>query len=130
MAKSIKIIFAGLDYGGKTSILRSLQQKKYALEDIKPTLGIERLSIDVLDCCINEWDLGGQEKYRKEYLEQEKPFFDTDMLFYVIDVADDERYSDALKYYKSIIEILNGQETKPAIIILFNKITHNVRVLR
>ncbi len=122
MAKSIKIIFTGLDFGGKTSILRTLQQKKYALEDLKPTVGIDRLSINVLDCCINEWDLGGQEKYRKEYLEQEKPFYETDLLYYVIDAADIERYSESLAYYKSIIEILFKQKLKPAIIILLNKV--------
>ncbi|MHA1321870.1 MAG: ADP-ribosylation factor-like protein [Candidatus Helarchaeota archaeon] len=121
MANTVKIVFAGLDDGGKTSILNILNQKKYILEGLKPTLGIERVSIDILDCCFNEWDLGGQEKYRRQYLENEKTFYDTDLLFFVIDIADTDRYTDAFDYYKSIIKILTEQDPKPTIIILLNK---------
>lgn len=121
MKRSVKIIFAGLDFGGKTSILRTLKKRKYAIEDLKPTVGIERLSIDVLDCCINEWDLGGQEKYRREYLQNEKTFYETDLLFYVIDMADPDRFSDALDYYKNILQIFSSQGQQPGIIILLNK---------
>lgn len=119
--KSLKIIFAGLDDGGKTSILYSLNQKKYTIEGLKPTLGIERVSMNVLDCCFNEWDLGGQEKYRKQYLENVKTFFDTDLLFYVIDIANPDRFAESLNYYRNIIEILKAQDPKPSIIILLNK---------
>ncbi|NVM30584.1 MAG: 50S ribosome-binding GTPase [Candidatus Helarchaeota archaeon] len=120
--KSIKIIFAGLDEGGKTSILNALKKKNYALDDIKPTKGINRLSLKVLDVSFNEFDLGGQEMYRKIYLQKKEAFYNTDLLFYVIDISAPERYSDALDYYKSIVEILSEREERPTVVVLFHKI--------
>jgi len=121
MVKELKIIFAGLDFGGKTTIIKALKQKQYAFEGLKPTKGIERFSIDVLDCCFTEWDLGGQDIYRKQYLENKMPFYSTDLLYYVIDIADSNRFSEVLEYYKNIIEIFNTQNLNPPIIMLLNK---------
>jgi GTPase SAR1 family protein len=72
MTKEIKIVFAGLEQGGKTSIIRTLERKKYVVEELKPTKGVERCQINVLDCVINEWDFGGQAEFRSQYLEKKE----------------------------------------------------------
>ncbi len=57
MTKDINIIFAGLDFGGKTSIIKIIKQKQSAFEASKPTKGTDHFSVNILDCCFNEWDL-------------------------------------------------------------------------
>lgn len=121
MVKEIKIVFAGLEQGGKTSIIRTLERKKYVVEELKPTKGIERCQINVLDYVINEWDFGGQAEFRKQYLEKKEMFYDTDLLFFVIDILDTEKFSDAINYYKNILEILREHDPKPPIVILLHK---------
>jgi len=48
--------------------------------------------------------LGGQEQYRDNYLKELNAHFsETDKLIFVIDVQDEDRYSLALEYLRSVI---------------------------
>ena len=70
MVQKRKIIFAGLDRGGKTSIILSLK-KQFSFINSGATLGIERSSITQTKCLgfeLTAWDLGGQLKFREDYL--------------------------------------------------------------
>jgi len=103
--KIIKIVFTGLDNAGKTSILNILQKQYSKLGGaLKPTTGIERKTLNILGYDIINWDLGGQEKYRIDYLDEESRVFDgTDLLFYVVDISSRERFYESLEYYKNIL---------------------------
>ncbi len=68
------------------------------------------------------WDLGGQQEYRKKYLEHpEQYFLQMDLLIYVVDIQDYERYEDSLRYFKEILDIIITLEEKPYVLIFLHK---------
>ena len=104
-----KILLMGLDEAGKTSILLSMSGD-YEPSKIRPTLGAERSEINVLGFPIIRWDLGGQEQYRSNYLQRRSRILDdTDLLFYVVDIANKARYKEALMYYNDILNYFQEQ---------------------
>jgi small GTP-binding protein len=122
--KDTKIITIGLDNAGKTAILSSLGGKLGldTLATLKPTKRIERrkISTDTLDLFI--WDFGGQEDYRKVYLESpEKFFLRTDLMIYVIDMQDAARFQNSLDYYTEILQIMQRLSESPYILVFLHK---------
>ncbi|XP_056626373.1 ADP ribosylation factor like GTPase 3, like 2 [Triplophysa dalaica] len=85
----LSIVLLGLDYTGKTTLLKSL-----ASEDVKiitPTQGFNIKSVASHEMKMNVWDVGGQRKIRAfstKYLEN------TDLLIYVIDITDKKRFEE------------------------------------
>ncbi|MHA1270915.1 MAG: ADP-ribosylation factor-like protein [Candidatus Helarchaeota archaeon] len=121
MLANIKIIYSGLDNAGKTSIIKFLEARQYGLTELKPTQGIERVEIQLsMDTQITQWDMGGQKKFREEYLQRERDFHDTDLLFFVIDL-NDERRDEAVEYLGSILRIIEKVEQNPFIVVLLHK---------
>lgn len=57
-----KILFCGLENGGKTSILLTLDKKFSLLPTVKPTIKARRTvhTNSLLGISIIRWDLGGQ----------------------------------------------------------------------
>ncbi len=90
MENFIKIIVAGLDNAGKTSILTALNKKYDFQKDIvslTPTIRVEYQATEFLKNRVVFWDMGGQEKYRKLYQEKQDLYFaDTDLLVYIVDI--------------------------------------------
>lgn len=122
MAESIyKIVLMGLDNAGKTSIVLSMAGK-YDPSEIKPTQGIERSDSRILGSRVFRWDLGGQDKYRETYLKGRSYVLDqTDLLFYVIDIADKDRFEESLQFYNDVLNYLKKIETNPIIILFLHK---------
>ncbi|MHA1791732.1 MAG: ADP-ribosylation factor-like protein [Promethearchaeota archaeon] len=120
--KDKKIIFTGLDNGGKTSIIMALQDSIAKISTLKPTLGVERSSFKFLDYFIHAHDLGGQKKYRIKYLKQPDKFFEsTDICIYVIDIQDIIRYEEALSYLKDLLNQFEVSKQNPLIYVFFHK---------
>ena len=112
------MIFIGLDDSGKTSILNTLEGK--FAQNIRPTIRFERADFNILGLPIKIWDMGGQEQYRKDLTKRE--FFEgTDLLFYVIDIQNQERFSDSVEYFLDIITIFETIQKLPHIMILLHK---------
>ena len=125
-----KLILAGLDFAGKTSLLSVLKKDYSIIQDLMPTKGAQRDGVEFFGIPIITWDLGGQALYRNEYLDGSKSklfFSDTDVLFYVIDVQDSNRYDEALEYYKKVLEAYTNLGEKPALIVLFHKLDPQIR---
>ncbi|MFX1274891.1 MAG: ADP-ribosylation factor-like protein [Promethearchaeota archaeon] len=125
--KELKLIFAGLDNAGKTSFLIALR-KKYnfyeRVKQLKPTIKIEYSSFSFLDrFMINFWDMGGQAKYRKIYLDNTIYFSNTDFLYFLIDIKDDLRFQDSVKYLHELLDIYRDEkmEYTNEVVICFNK---------
>ena len=72
-----KILFCGIENGGKTSILLLLDKKFSLLPTVKPTIKAKRTiySNSLLGTTIVRWDLGGQKNYRKIYLGNKSKYF-------------------------------------------------------
>ncbi|MHA1149596.1 MAG: ADP-ribosylation factor-like protein [Promethearchaeota archaeon] len=132
--KEEKVVVVGLDNAGKSAIISKFGGKM-GISDIlklKPTKGIERQKLESnnlakrlgnkkrVDLII--WDMGGQEQYRKKYLETpEKYFFQSDLVIYVIDIQDPDRFDESFGYFISILKILVALEEFPYMLIFLHK---------
>jgi len=116
-----KVVFCGLDNSGKTSILLVLEHKFSLLTNLSPTKGIERDEFDVLGYPIVKWDVGGQTKYRMDALKRNK-LDSTDLLFYVIDIQDSDRFDESFMYLQEVIEYFRKTSQKiPYLVICLHK---------
>ena len=121
----MKVVIAGLDFAGKTSLINRLIND-YNYKDfinLQPTTGasVEEYKSDHMDLIL--WDLGGQKDNINEYLESPERFFvQLDVLIFVFDSQDNIRYNEALKYLKDIIDILEFLNENPYFLILLNKV--------
>lgn len=127
-----KVIFAGLDAGGKTSILLLLNRKFSLLSSIKPTFKakISSQSLSFLGLDVSNWDLGGQRNYREMYLaDPHKYFSDLQSLFFVIDVQAPQRYEEVLDYLEDIINVVSKMKIEDPtfqFVILFHKLDPDI----
>ena len=121
-SKTLKIMVLGLQNVGKTSILYTLEKKYSLLGTLAPTKGMERSAFKIFGFQVSAWDLGGQEQYRKAFLQKNILFEQTDMLIFVLDVKEPKNYEIAFDYYQNILEILTELNQSPVIIILLNKV--------
>ena len=125
----MKVVVAGLDFAGKTSLInRLINDYNYKdMINLNPTKGanIEEFQSDRIDLIL--WDLGGQKDNIDEYLESpEKFFIQIDVLIFVIDSQDNVRYNQAIKYLEDLIEILEFLNENPHFLILLNKADHDI----
>lgn len=122
-----KVVIFGLDQAGKTSILNILGQEYNLMDNLKPTVGINRKILNILGHSIINFDLGGQERFRQDYLSDRKVFNQTDSLFFVIDALSATRYEEALHYYSQVLKVFDELDSKPKITVCIHKIDPNLR---
>ena len=120
----MKVVIAGLDYAGKTSLInRLINDHNYNdMINLEPTVGanVEEYQSDRLDLVL--WDLGGQKDHINEYLASPERFFiHVDVMIFVFDSQDDIRYDEAVKYLNDLIEIFDFLNESPYIVVLLNK---------
>ena len=101
-----KVVVAGLENAGKTSIIKLAMEKMVDPLSMTPTKGIERKRLEIFGQEIVIHDFGGQKKYKDEYLTKPDYFEGTDAILFVIDLQDSKRYDDALEYYEKLLDIL------------------------
>lgn len=116
-----KCLFVGLDNGGKTSLLLTLEKKFLKILMTKPTKKIAISDFQVLGIPMKIWDMGGQKEYRNEYLSKLHYFEGTKLLFYVIDIQDQDRLDTAISYFEAIVNNFVYLELSPKILVLLNK---------
>jgi GTPase SAR1 family protein len=120
----MKVVVAGLDYAGKTSLInRLINDHNYNdMINLEPTKGanVEEYQSDRLNLVL--WDLGGQKDNIAEYIETPERFFiNVDVLIFIFDTQDDARYNDAINYLNEILNILGFLNENPYIMTLLNK---------
>jgi GTPase SAR1 family protein len=125
----MKVVIAGLDYAGKTSLInRLINDYNYNdMINLEPTIGanVEEYQSDRLDLVL--WDLGGQRDHIEEYLASPERFFvHVDVMIFVFDSQDDIRYDEATKYLSDLINIFGFLNEFPYIVILLNKADSDV----
>lgn len=121
-----KIAILGLDNAGKTSILTTVKQKfdiEKQIRNLKPTLKVERSGLEFLNHTIQNWDFGGQQKYRDEYLAHKDRYLSgIDLIFFVIDAQDSLRFDEAYEYFNEIMDYLKENEIKIPVVIMMHKV--------
>jgi hypothetical protein len=126
-----KVLFTGLEEGGKTSILLLLDRKFSLLPAVKPTIKAKRsfYTDSLLGIHITRWDLGGQSIYRKIYIDEKSKYF-TEMqsVFYVIDIQSKKKFEEALIYLKDIINIITPNHLENfQLLILLHKFDPDIK---
>ncbi|MEE9379524.1 MAG: ADP-ribosylation factor-like protein [Candidatus Lokiarchaeia archaeon] len=119
-----KVLVAGLDNAGKTATLSKFGGRLGISEMISthPTKGVVRMKFGNRKLSLFIWDLGGQREYRERYLDNpEQYFIQLDLLIYVIDVQDPERFEESLEYFEKIIDSLILLEENPYFLIFIHK---------
>jgi len=119
-----KIVVLGLDNSGKTSIVLNLMDKVNLLNylSLSPTVGVKTKDFHINNKVFNIWDLGGQKKYREDYLEDFDSYIQSiDKLIYVIDVQDKERYPEALQFLENVVRRLEKRELNPEVSVYIHK---------
>ncbi len=120
--ESKKIIFAGLDNSGKTSIISCLKQGLANLGLVNPTYLVERSKIQYLGYDLIQHDMGGQKMYIQSYLKEPGQYFnEADACIYVVDIQDRDRVYNAVSYFKAVLASFTTLAIKPSIHILLHK---------
>ena len=136
MSKSIelkKILFCGLENGGKTSILLLLDKKFSLLPTVKPTIKAKRTvhNNSLLGTSIIRWDLGGQKSYRKIYLgDKSKYFTEMQSIFYVIDIQASDNFQFLILLHKCDPDIKKNEEILENISYFETKISSIIKGIK
>ena len=115
----------GLDNAGKTSIITAIT-KRFGFEEkvgtLLPTRRIARDSFRFLGIEFSRMDFGGQRQYREEYLKNPIKYLSgTDLVFYVIDAQDYNRYIESIDYLEQILLFYKEEQDYPPVCVLFHK---------
>ncbi|MHA2429895.1 MAG: ADP-ribosylation factor-like protein [Promethearchaeota archaeon] len=124
-----KLLMIGLDNGGKTSILAVLQDRFSIIKSLLPTRGVKRERLDFFGYPIISWDLGGQVQYREKlYFNRPELFFtEADLLLYVIDTQDVDRFPESANYYRQVLKALNDLNEFPPVLVVLSKSDQDYR---
>ena len=124
-----KILMIGLDNGGKTSILAVLQDKFSIIKSLLPTRGVKREKLDFFGYPILSWDLGGQVQYREKlYFNRPELFFtEADLILYVIDTQDSDRFAETANYFRQVLKVLKDLNESPPILVVLSKSDQDIR---
>jgi len=122
--KQQKIVVVGLDNAGKTAMLNKFGGSLGMddLVNLKPTRGVNRKIIESSNLDLIIFDMGGQQQYQDKYLNKpENYFLQVDLLIYIIDVQDPDRFEESFKYFEGILDFLITFEENPHILIYLHK---------
>ena len=124
-----KLLMIGLDNSGKTSILAVLEDKFSIIKDLMPTRGVQREKLDFFGYPIISWDLGGQVQYREKmyFTKPEIYFGEVDLILYVIDSQDVDRFSESANYFKQVLKVLDDLKEYPPLVIVLHKSDQDIR---
>jgi GTPase SAR1 family protein len=119
----MKISVVGLSGCGKTSIYSTTfgGMTPMDVKDLGPTVMYEVKSHNYLGLQISLWDFGGQEDYRKSYLETPKLLANTTILIFVLDLHHPEDYQLANEYFNDVFTAIKDQGGDPRIEIFYHK---------
>ncbi|MFX1407242.1 MAG: ADP-ribosylation factor-like protein [Promethearchaeota archaeon] len=119
----MKISLVGLGGCGKTSLYSVAFAEKSA-EDTKslsPTILYETRRHPFLGLQVGIFDFGGQEQYRKEYMEKPDVFRGTDILIPIVDLHDPKTFEQAKEYFIGLLDIYRKNNEKPKIFLFLHK---------
>lgn len=119
-----RIAIAGLGNAGKTSIKHLFfdNWNVNSIKGIRPTLGLETSKNDIvfLNESIMALDFGGQQSYRKNYLENSQLWSNLSSLIYVVDIQEENQFLESKTFLDKIYNLMiekNKSKTNLSIFI-------------
>ncbi len=100
-----KVLFSRMEDSGKTATLRILKNQTIE-EDLRPTQGIYRESVEYNNQLYHLWDLGGAERYCERYFKQHLAFLDVSELLFFINIQKIGNYDKSINFLYAIIQEL------------------------
>ncbi|MFX1408832.1 MAG: ADP-ribosylation factor-like protein [Promethearchaeota archaeon] len=119
----MKISLVGLSGCGKTSLYSVAFAEKSAQEtkSLSPTILYETRRHPFLGLQVGIFDFGGQEQYRKEYMEKPEIFRGTDILIPIVDLHDPNNFEQAKEYFVGLLDVYRKNNEKPKIFLFLHK---------
>lgn len=108
---------------GKTSLYSVAFAEKSPEETkrLSPTILYETRRHPFLGLQVGIFDFGGQEQYRKEYMEKPDVFRGTDILIPIVDLHDPNSYDQAKEYFEGLLDLYRKGNEKPKIFLFLHK---------
>ena len=102
----MKISLVGLGGCGKTSLYSVAFAEKSPQEtkSLSPTILYETRRHPFLGLQVGIFDFGGQEQYRKEYMDKPEVFRGTDILIPIVDLHDPKSFNQAKEYFVGLLD--------------------------
>ncbi len=119
-----KIAIMGMQNAGKTSLINFLlaQSPDEKFKETEPTVSVDHKIMKLDNHQLAIWDFGGQESFRKEYLQNPDEFFvNTGLLMFIVDSQDDTFYADSIEYLHSILEIMQKMNPSLHVVVDLHK---------
>lgn len=119
----MKISLVGLSGCGKTSLYSVAFAEKSAEEtkSLSPTILYETRRHPFLGLQVGIFDFGGQEQYRREYMDKPDVIRGTDILIPVVDLHSPKDFMQAKDYFNGLLDIYRKSNEKPKIFLFLHK---------
>lgn len=119
----MKISLVGLGGCGKTSLysVAFAEKRPEDTKSLSPTILYETRRHPFLGLQVGIFDFGGQEQYRKEYMEKPDVFRGTDILIPIVDLHDPKNFEQAKEYFEGLLNIYRENNEKPKIFLFLHK---------
>ena len=108
---------------GKTSLYSVAFAEKTPEETkrLSPTILYETRRHPFLGLQVGIFDFGGQEQYRKEYMEKPEIFRGTDILICIVDLHDPDSFDQAKEYFEGLLDLHRKNNEKPRVLLFLHK---------
>ncbi|MCY3413500.1 MAG: hypothetical protein INQ03_17800 [Candidatus Heimdallarchaeota archaeon] len=113
----MKIILSGIAGSGKTMIIQSVFMNQDLEDTYTPTIGVHKVSTSSNNLEIVE--LGGTDC--DQYLEEIDILTGTDILLYVVDIHDEDKYHESIEYLDKLVQIFVKMDELPDIYLFYHK---------
>jgi GTPase SAR1 family protein len=113
----------GLGGCGKTSLysVAFAETKPEDTKKLSPTILYETRRHPFLGLQVGIFDFGGQEQYRKEYMDRPDIFKGTDVLICIVDLHDPDTFDQAKEYFEGLLDIHRKNNEKPKVLLFLHK---------
>jgi hypothetical protein len=92
------------------------------ITDLNPTIGVDIRKIDSPKFNMVIWDFGGQVDHRNDYFQNPEEYFvQIDLIIFVIDIQDFQRYDESILYFSQILDVLHVLNESPYFLIFLHK---------
>mmetsp|Transcript_3577 Transcript_3577/g.6674 ORF Transcript_3577/g.6674 Transcript_3577/m.6674 type:complete len:181 (+) Transcript_3577:79-621(+) len=114
-SQEMEIAIVGLQNAGKSTYVQVLNTGEYQ-QNLIPTVGFNMHKVQKGRCAIKVWDLGGQDKFRAQWVRYCKG---VNAIVYIVDSADEAKLSEAHDELKALLD--NHDLRSIPLLVLFNK---------
>eukprot|EP00469_Lotharella_globosa_P010402 CAMPEP_0167771068 /NCGR_PEP_ID=MMETSP0111_2-20121227/66_1 /TAXON_ID=91324 /ORGANISM="Lotharella globosa, Strain CCCM811" /LENGTH=180 /DNA_ID=CAMNT_0007660367 /DNA_START=17 /DNA_END=559 /DNA_ORIENTATION=- len=114
-SQEMEIAIVGLQNAGKSTYVQVLDSGEFQ-HGLLPTVGFNMHKVQKGRCSIKVWDLGGQDKFRAQWVRYCKG---VSAIVYIVDSADEAKLSEA---HDELKVLLDSHDLKQIpLLVLFNK---------